>query len=174
MAYSAPPTQATNDVIGATAWNRLVNNDIWFAGGSSASGKPMCLATRSTGFLVLDVTTTPVAFNTNVLDNTGIHSTTVNPSRFTAPVTGWYLVASNLRWTPHGTGVRIASLVCAGTVNGSETRVSAGGIFNTEMTPVAMLPMTAGNYIEASVLANAGTFLNILAGSWFWMEWISP
>lgn len=53
---------------------------------------PHSLAWNTAGQLIGNAAVTPLTFNTNVEDVGGIHSTSVNPTRFTAPVGGWYTI----------------------------------------------------------------------------------
>lgn len=169
MAYSAPPTQATNDIIGATQWNRLVNNDLWFGAGSSASGKPNCYAQRTSVLTVATATPVAMPFLTNVLDNAGCHSTSVNPSRFTAPVAGWYWCMGGVDWSSNATGARIEYLTAnGGAAVSTDSRTSPGP---SSSQTHAVIFLAIGQYVEFVVSHSAGT--NLDATGWFWFEYIA-
>lgn len=157
MAYSAPPTQATSDVIGATAWNRLVNNDLWFA-----TDHPACSVALIGSIAPADTTVAVVPFDLNVFDNTAMHSTTVNNSRFTVPVAGWYRFTGSVAWETNGTGYRHIGwrIGGAGATHGTDSRMGVTGDA-TYQTAVCDVQLTAGQYMELLVLQNSGFALGV-------------
>lgn len=179
MAYATPATQTTGDVIGAAAWNTLVDDIIWLAE-SGADGAPFCWAFRSTDQLFVTSVGGAISFNDEVVDNAGCHSTAVNPSRFTAPVDGWYRFAVGVKWQGNVTGSRYINLTPNGTtLTTSGASTNAAGLLPVGMSAEAHVRLTAGEYIEASALQNSGGNLNVLGhdastttGSWACFEWI--
>jgi hypothetical protein len=176
MPYSAPPTQSAGDIIGVTAWNRLATNDVWFGGGASASGYPACWAYRNTAFSTANTTVTPIGFNAQYLDNAGSHSLTVNNSRFTAPVAGWYRFLSNIWWDPQATGIRIIQTYPSATGTphcdvGTDAEVFS--LFQCGQLVESVAAFTAGQYIEVAGFQTSGGILNIRAGSWAYFAWIA-
>lgn len=173
MSYVKPTTRSAGYVVGATQWNELVSNDRWL-GGADADGRPFCWSYRSTALSVADFTSTPLTWNANFADNAGIHSTSVNPSRFTAPVDGWYRFVCNAFWAADADGVRSLDAIDNGTgnVNSSDVR-GAFGIFDVRQQVQAILRFSAGMYVEAVGVHTAGNAIDLRINSWASLEWIS-
>lgn len=156
MAYSAPPTQSTGDVVTATAWNRLGSNDQWFA-----TDHPLCQASRAGAQAVANLTNTAILFNTNVFDNAAVHSTSVNTTRFTAPSTGWYFFLGQITWPVNATGFRCLIWFRNGVATWSiDCRTAVTGTTTNQHVMYHAL-MTAGDYMELTAQQNSGGSLNV-------------
>lgn len=129
-----------------------------------------CRASRNAVQAINDITWTPVDFNTESLDIGAMHSTTVNPSRFTAPVNGIYVVKARTTFAV-GTGVREGRLYRNGTF--LEDYVEAEVHSNTYQYSLfcsADIVLNATDYVEFQVYQNSGGALNINGGygdTWF-------
>jgi hypothetical protein len=174
MAYSTPATQSTGDVIGATAWNTLVDDAKWLAE-AGAAGKPLCRAYRSSAVSIANNAITAIAWNANQVDNAGSHSTAVNTSRFTAPFTGWYRVMTNVQWAANGSGVRITRVYLngSGTPDSSEGPANGNGVFDLGQTAVALVYLTLGQYAEVLVYQSSGGALNVQSLSFASFEFVA-
>lgn len=157
MAWATPATKSTGNVIGATDWNELVTDLRWL-GQVDSDGRPVCIAYRSTDQTISNNTDTAVTWNAEVLDNAAAHSTSINTSRFSAPVDGWYRLTGRLYFASNATGMRGAFPL----FNGAGTKLSYGYWngniygFEASMDVIAVKQMTAGQYIEISVYQNSG------------------
>ncbi len=89
-----------------------------------------------------------LTFDTNEWDTASIHSTSMNPSRFTAPTTGYYLVSGWINITSFAAGNFISFQVF---VNGSAPLgqpISATAGPGQSQSLTCMLRLTAGDYVE--------------------------
>lgn len=66
--------------------------------------------TANTDQTLADNTPTSITWNTEILDPSGLHSTSVNTDRVTVSEAGLYLVGCQLQWAANGTGARQAIL----------------------------------------------------------------
>ena len=100
-------------------------------------------------------TPTKLSFDTNNYDTSSIHSTSVNPTRFTAPQTGYYLLSAGANFTS-APGFFDMSIY----INGSQTSTPflfKGGSStsaNTGPTAAAVFHLTSGDYVEFSVFTS--------------------
>jgi hypothetical protein len=111
-----------------------------------------------------------LTFDTNLIDTGNIHNTTVNPTRFTAPITGWYIAQAGFQITNNGGGKLILTPLVAGNVliPNQEASINqvAGSQLNIQM--VAMLQLSITDYVEYSAfetVANTTTLINTTWGS---------
>lgn len=88
MAYSAPSTRTTGDLITAAIWNQDVVSNVTFL-----ANPPACRVYHNTTQAVNDATTITVAFNTERFDTAAMHDTATNNSRITFGTAGIYLVS---------------------------------------------------------------------------------
>jgi len=103
---------------------------------------------------------TTLTFNSEVRDNGNLHSTTVNTSRLTAPVNGWYMINVMLGWPVWVAGRRVEWI----TINAVTVAVNESGssAINTPRRAIATLQyMTAGQYAEVVVFQDSGGAVNI-------------
>lgn len=107
-------------------------------------------------------TWTALTIDTEVLDSDGGHSTTVNPSRYTATVAGLYLVVGSASFTANATGYRR----CRITKNGSNVRGGASGYdVNTANVAggvaIAFVSMNGStDYVEVMGAQASGSTIN--------------
>jgi len=168
MAYSTPATRSTGDVIGATQWNELVT-DIRYLAQTDTNGAPICVATRSTNQTIANGTVTAVTWNAETVDNAAFHSTSINTSRFTAPVSGWYRAVLNLEWASSAAGNREAYILFNGTGNSlADTKVpNVGAVTMGLSLAVPLFSMTAGQYVEVFCAQSSGGNLDLVGSAGF-------
>jgi len=88
MAFTVPTTRSTGYVVGASVWNaEIVDNMKWLSG-DYPSCKAQIAGSQAVGANVPSI----LGFGSELWDVGDMHSTAVNISRFTAPVTGRYQV----------------------------------------------------------------------------------
>jgi hypothetical protein len=107
---------------------------------------------------IVDSTWTAFTFTTEDVDSSGMHSTSVNTSRFVAVYPGWYDHGGGLNIEANATGQRGTRWAVNGTAkDGSET------MLNTSATQVTGIPLrlkkfffNVTDYSEAQVWQNSG------------------
>lgn len=102
---------------------------------------------------------TPVTFDSTVNDSYGGHSNITNNSRYTAQVTGWYLVIGVAAFATNGTGVRVARLL----KNGSSVvyfdvwaQAVTAASTPTATATAGILQLNAGDYVELGAYQTSG------------------
>lgn len=152
MAFSALPTQTAGEVIDDTEWNAVVNDVNWLG-----QDHPKVLVynggTAITQASVVNLTWVSSLYNTGGIWNSG-----VNPSRFTAPSTGYYYFRANvvtlqlsesypfmaMLYLNNTTEMARSSIL---TISGHQCGVTVGSIFY----------MAAGEYIQVRVFGDPST-----------------
>lgn len=135
--------------------------------GSGAAALQIGLAYNSATQSIPNSTITALTFNTNIRD-TGIHSVSVNPTRFTAPFDGTYLFFAQTHWTANAGGVRRATYSYLN--GGLSTPTFEDNIsiptnnIDVNNHIVGILPLVAGDYLEFRVSQDSGGSLNTGAG----------
>jgi len=153
-------------VAGITA--KVINTDVWsspaFTGIYSATAQPQSSAYQASAQTIPNAAATAVTFDTNVYDVGPIHSTSVNNTRFTAPVAGLYLITAAICFSA-GTGYRELTLSKNGT--GFSTGifgVASSGV-DSSAALAAMIQLNATDYVEAYVTHNNGSSLTLVASA---------
>lgn len=177
MAYSTPTTWSTGNVVGASGLNVYTSDIVWLAE-NVASGKPMTFAYRSANQTVGNSSFSAIGFDQHE-DNAGAHSTSVNNSRFTAPVAGRYRLSAQLRWAANSSGHRAVAIAANGTaVPVSGQGSLAFGIFDLDNCCTSVVRLAAGDYLEVFGTQTSGGNLDVLGhsagygGSWAYFEWL--
>lgn len=127
------------------------------AGVFTLNGQPACHATDSGQALSVGVDT-PIDFTSEVLDVGGMHDTGVNPSRFTAPVTGVYAISTSFLCPVSAISTvsfkirRDGSTVLGTTHN---ITISATAPFQC-ILPFSLYALTAAQYVELMIQLSGG------------------
>lgn len=124
-----------------------------------------CVATSTANQSIPDNASTAITFDSELVDVGGFHSNATNPSRFTAPVTGLYLMVGHIDWAASAVGIRqILLRINGGTYLVYEVKApTAGGLASVAFATLRQL--TAGDYVEAEAYQNSGGSLNVLLAS---------
>lgn len=122
---------------------------------------PYAILKRTADQSIPDSTVTAVLWNAEDADSANAHDNTTNPSRYTAPQTGLYLVTCSIPWVTNATGIRELNFRVNGTTSFTGHRFVAGGNVTVINTSSHMIPLTSGQYIEAAVWQNSGGALAI-------------
>lgn len=131
---------------------------------------PIAALRRSTNQSIPSGTPTIVEWNFETWDIGNGHSNTTNPSRYTAPVAGYYRVTAHIQWQGGGvSGDRFAWIDHNGGNNIAGSRdyrsdVAADGNTKSNHTS-CQVRMQAGDFIEIEVQQNSGVSLDINSGS---------
>ncbi len=165
MAYTSPSTRSTGYVVGATQWNELVMNDRW-ANQSDTDGKPLCVAYRSTNQTIANSTITAITWNAETLDNTGMHSTATNTSRYTATSDGWHRIRAQLVWASSAAGNREVYILFNGTGNNyGDVKTPNVGAVAMGMQITVEAALTAGQFFEVFCAQSSGGNLDIVGSA---------
>jgi hypothetical protein len=113
---------------------------------------------------IADSTPTAITFDAEDVDTYGGHSTSVNPSRYTGQVAGWYWAAAKAFFGANSTGIRRISLY----VNGAEysqVDVPPPSSGAATMSIIELVYLNVGDYVEAWVEQTTGSALLLSPGS---------
>lgn len=120
---------------------------------------------KTTDTTVANTTLTTISFNSNVWDFGGVHSTSVNTSRFTAWESGIYIVECCLRYAANSTGYRGAYILKNGTTYIGIARYTNVGADVAYCAVSAVEYMVPGDYIEIQTEQNSGGNLTLTAST---------
>jgi hypothetical protein len=139
-----------------------------------ASSIPAVHVTRTISQGVSDGTLTTLNFNSERYDTAGMHSTSSNIARLTAPVTGIYEVSVNVVWSIFATDENVLQL----RKNGS-TFIATGTASNNNANSIStMVRLVAGDYVEALASQFSGSTRSIQrvpeTSPEFSMTWLAP
>lgn len=159
------PTQRTwsvNDVVTAAMMNSNVRDAVNFL-----ANPPLFVGYSAASASYANNTWQGMLIDTNTVDTYGGHSTTVNTSRYTGQVAGWYDLTVRSTWASNATGVRgvALSVVNSATVDSSaavQTVATSGGVVLIQAS--ARRYLNAGDYITFLAFQNSGGTLASLAG----------
>jgi hypothetical protein len=115
-------------------------------------------------------------FSLEVTDNTGMHSTVTNTSRFTAVYPGFYLAGGQTSFAANGTGNRASRLAVNGVVGADGVILTAAAAANAMSVPVSARSyfLNTGDYLEvyswqtstASLTSGGATINPCLSALW--------
>jgi hypothetical protein len=150
---------ATGDIADKRTWSSLAST-VYDKVRVSKSG------TQS----IANSTDVQITFETETFDTNGLHSTSTNPSRFTAVKAGYYQVSVTVDWAVNATGIREVSIRKNGsTVSGNVTQAVTTATRPTRQTHSDIVSLAVGDYIEANVVQTSGGALNIDTGTYMSM-----
>lgn len=129
--------------------------------GSSTSTGPSASAYNSATQTIAPSTTTSLTFNTNSWDTCSsctIHSTSTNPTRFTAPSTGFYLATCSVQANASSKDINASFRV-----NGSVATPLGGVSSNAQTTALTgatliswIFSLSANDFVECVVFSASG------------------
>lgn len=110
---------------------------------------------------------TILTFDTNQYDYGPVHSTAVNPTRFTVPVggSGVYAFVAQARFDQNAAGVRQFQVLKNGSLPIAFAFISAASLGDTCVPVAGQIDLVAGDYLELQVFQNSGGNLNVLGGN---------
>jgi len=122
----------------------------------------------------------PVTFDSAAVDSYGGHSGTTNPSRYTAQVSGWYMVTGTVFYNPSTAGTyRKAQMAVNGTKIAYATSQAPQVNSSTNGTGLAIAPtivfLDPGDYVEiwaSADVAGLGITPNPLNESYMTIFWV--
>ena len=139
---------------------------------------------RGTAQSIPNNTATAIVFDTEDLDNDGMHSLVTNPSRLTCVTPGRYLVSGNIPYDVNAaTGTREVRVVkngAASAVAGGRlmTAVSSATVGTTCALSALEVSLDVGDYLELVALQVSGGSLNTFAVNGLFpvlrARWVGP
>jgi hypothetical protein len=109
---------------------------------------------------------TPIPFDTNVLDVGGVHSTSVNPTRFTVPAGqgGFYFVCGSIRWAAlsvSGANYTAIEIFNNGSVVAANSLPASGTVVIQSLGLI--VPLAAGDIVEIYARQTSGGVATVQA-----------
>lgn len=157
------PYPAGTDAADVPHWLQLLAEkcDEKTAGGTAS----MVRATKTVAQSIANDVYTAVTFNAEDYDIGGLHDTGVNPSRLTAPATGYWQVNAQVSFAQNTVGYRKFYMAKNGTtqIAASAAAVSTGT--STALVAWATVFLNAGEYVEIFATQTSGAALNIAANT---------
>jgi len=120
------------------------------------------IAYYSTSQSIANLTQQALLCDTNLIDTSSIHSTTVNTSRFTVPAgyAGKWSIAAQAQWVPGSVGARQLSVFKNGVQQQGASVV--GGVTSNQSEYVEQtLQCAVGDYLEIYAFQNSGAPVSI-------------
>ncbi len=168
---------ANNAVTGATIANNAVTSakiaadsvDITHlasasVGPAEVGALPGARVYNSANFAVADATDTPITFNSERYDESGLHDTGSNTSRLTATYAGVYLITGHAAWETNATGIRRISVFLNGSTALATSNVtSVSGVVVTRQSISTLYYLNIGDYVELYAYQTSTGSLNVSA-----------
>lgn len=145
----------------------------------TTQGRPLTAASSARAYnsgtqTLTTATYTAITLNSERWDDDGYHSTSVNTSRLTAPVSGRYHIGASLGFASNATGVRQLLLQVNGTTVIARDERGAVNGDNTRITIHTLYELAAGDYVEMvgyqSSGGNLATEATAAVTPEFWIE----
>lgn len=143
----------------------MVTSALWNAGpkalGDFYTAPPICRLTQTTAQSTTSGTYSALGMNVTLVDPDGGHSNSVNNSRYTCQVPGWYLVSGYAAWTNTAgqfdvyAGVAKNGALLQGALQVLQKSPDFSGI-NCE----AMVQLAVGDYVEIWARQDSGGSVN--------------
>lgn len=105
-----------------------------------------CRVWRSASQTIPNDTDTVITFDTENWDTDNFHDNVTNPSRLTAPVTGYYLVSGVIRWAGNAVGLRQAAIYKNGAVIAFAS--TSGNALEVAVHISEIAYLAQGDYVE--------------------------
>jgi hypothetical protein len=156
LAVPVEPTVAPGQTI-TSAWaNASVRDAINFV-----INPPEAVISQTAVQSIATSAFTPLQFDTTTQDTYGSHSNTVNNTRMTAQVAGWYQIDATYAAAVNGTGGRQVVIAKNGTqITTSLFGVASSTLINLVLQTSALVQLNVGDYVEAQGWQSSGGNLN--------------
>lgn len=160
MAWNSPVTWVDDTTPGAADLNAQVRDNLLYLYERTGRGARVY---NNANITLSNGAVTALTFNSERFDTDSFHSTSVNPSRLTIPVTGLYLCGLHEQFATNGTGVRAVAIRLNGTTNIGVVEQVPAAAASTDLSLTTLYSFTAGDYIEAIGYQNSGGSLDVVA-----------
>lgn len=149
----------------------LITGALWNAGPAASNtfltSVPIAVAYQTVSQNVPNGTWTMISCDSTLVDTDGQHSNSINNSRFTCQVAGWYSVSGAIGFNTSSTGARGASIY----KNGSALTTASGGLTAASnvvhIAPISevLVQLNVGDYIELAAWQGSGGVLGTAIGT---------
>lgn len=148
-----PATESAGALIASALWNSQVRDGLGFL-----LNEPTFVGTQTASQNILNNAWTAISLDTTQVDSYSGHSNSVNNSRYTAQVAGYYSVCGVTCWTANATGVRASRIHVNGSVIQGTCQMFNTSSTNTTgvCTPLRTLYLNAGDYVEVAGYNSSG------------------
>lgn len=167
-------SEVSNNWVTAALWRANVYNASTFT-----LNPPLFVGTQSVTQSISSNAWTAATLDTEQVDTYGGHSNTVNNSRYTAQVAGWYSVCGVVCWAGNGTSFRGSRIHVNGSpVQGAAQMSQFSGSSSTTglATPTRTVQLAVGDYVEVAGYQLTGsalsTTVNLESASALWVCWL--
>ena len=128
---------------------------------------PLCVLEKTSAQSFTDNVFIAATFDVESIDNSGMH-VAGNTSRMTATVAGWYQVSGGVTFPSNPTGVRRTQVTKNGVaVVSTISLLATSGYAMWVTTPLLVLRLNVGDYVEVVSMQNSGTALSVTGGHAF-------
>lgn len=129
-----------------------------------------CAAYRTTNFSVANSAYVPVDFTSESFDDSGYHDNVTNPSRFTVPADGVYLLTAAASWDSSAAGARELAIAKNAQTSANDALSvyvnPAGTSINSASSLSAIDKCSAGDYYELYAWQNSGGTRTLDVTAW--------
>lgn len=151
------PLHIPSDVISPTDYNTYAAPSHAFL-----STPPIFFGYQTATQLLANNATVPLNLDSELVDSDGGHNPTVNPSRYTAQIPGWYAACGVVSFAANTHGIRLAYVQRNGnfpTGSFGEYLACASGITSVPVN-VQLVQLNVNDYIELVAFQNSGSSIN--------------
>ena len=174
MAWTAPQTWVTGQIVTAADMNTDIRDNVGYLGGLKRNGTVLsslgassellgnygCRAYNTSNITASNTTWTNLTFNTESWDSGTIHDIGSNTQNFTVPVAGKYLVRASVYWAANSTGLRQIRVTNGGTATGEVgTTVGSSNAFSQQYMDV--VSCSASDVLVFQVWQSSGGNLDV-------------
>lgn len=157
-AVPAPRTWVAGEIVTAAEFNSTIRDVDLFQ-----LSPPILKIRQTIAQSIPNNANTPLNYDTEEVDSSGMHSTVTNTSRATAVYPGWYWGAGCYTAAASAAGIRTLQWAINGAVQngmGSDYTTIGAGASNRLGAIGGMWFLNVGDYLELSAFQNSGGALN--------------
>lgn len=152
-----PPTFTVLEKLTAALVNTNVRDAVDFL-----TAVPFCVLTNTAAQSIANNSPTAITFDTEVIDQDGMHSTTTATSRLTAVTPGWYMMSGNVPFNGAAAGSRWVAFQINGVPTSRAGFAAVPNAGTDKASPSTTVPvfLNVGDYVEMVCLHNSGAALS--------------
>lgn len=149
----------------------LITGALWNAGPAASNtfltSVPLAEAYQTISQNIPNATWTTITLDSTLVDTDGQHSNSVNNTRFTCQVAGYYSISGAIGFNTNSAGARGASIY----KNGSALTIASGGLTAASnvvhIAPITevLVQLNVGDYVELAAWQNSGGTLGTAIGA---------
>jgi hypothetical protein len=144
MSVPVEMTAVAGAILTAVQWNSNVRDGINYI-----ITPPLVIVRQNSAQTIANITWTAITWNTEIVNRDGMHSTSVNPTRFTINTPGFYHCKSILAWTQSSSNVRASKYATNGSTESRGASSQAAG------------NLTVGQMLDATIYYNTGDYAEV-------------